>query len=300
MNQQDKESLVQSWLDGKTTDEEILRSISKEELDQYKAILTTVDNWIPEGTAEDTNHLQTILATPKEAKVVSINRTPWIVSIAASIALIASLSIFFFGGGETVYYAENENLALVLPDGSTSVILSPGAKLTYDDFDKENRAVSVEGRVYFDVTEKGPFTVSYEEGTVSVLGTQFEILKLGDFFEASCYEGSVRVRYKGEQELMRKGERVNYLDGSLPKIQMNQPEPAWVDGEERFENDPLEKVIKVIELRYEVSINTDNITLNRRFTGSIPTDDLDAACKRVFSALGINYQIQNKDIILSE
>ena len=228
MNQQDKESLIQSWLDAKTTDEEILNSSSKLELDQYKAILTTVDNWIPEGSGEVPGNLEEILSTPKEAKVVTMNRTPWIVSIAASIALIASISFFFLRDTETVYYAENEKLEIVLPDGSTTVVLSPGAELAFDDFNPEDRLVSVKGRVYFDVTEKGPFKVDYSDGSISVLGTQFEILQMGDFFEASCYEGKVSVSYQGEQESLIQGERVTFLDGKLPKLQINHPEQKLI------------------------------------------------------------------------
>lgn len=300
MNQQDKEVLIEKWLDGKTTEEELLKTIPREEIDQYKTILNTVDNWIPEGNEEIPNRLREILATQKEAKVVSFNKTSWIVGIAASIALIATISYFFLSNTDTVYYAENENLEIVLPDGSTTVILSPGATLSYDDFDVENREVEIDGRVYFDVTEKGPFNVQYENGSISVLGTQFEILHLDDFFEASCFEGKVKVSYQSLESEMIQGERVTHIGGDLPKIQINQKKPGWVDGEEKFENEDLIKVIKVIELVYNVSINAENISMDRKFTGTIPSEDLDAACKRVFSALGINYQIQNKVIILSE
>ena len=299
MNQQDKESLIERWLDSKITDEELLHSIPREELYQYKAILQTVDNWIPEG-GEASNQLDMILSVPKEAKVVRFNRIPWIAGIAASLLLVATISYFFLWNTNTVYYAESGNLEILLPDGSTTVVLSQGASLSYDDFDNDNREVEVTGRAYFDVTEKGPFKVRYQEGAIAVLGTQFEIFQVADFFEATCFEGKVQVRYKEAIEELAVGERVNFVQGDLPKIQINQKKPGWVDGEEVFDNDHLAKVIKVIELRYDVRVNVNQISLARRFTGTIPEKDMDGACRRVFSALGINYKIQNKVIILSE
>ncbi len=300
MNQQDKEQLIERWLEGTTTEDELLKTISEQELKQYKAILNTVDNWIPEGSDQNLHHLEEIFATRKEAKVVSMNRTPWIISVAASIALIAVVAFLFYAKSETVYYAENERLEIVLPDQSTSVVLSPGASLSYRNFDAEGRAVSVNGRVYFDVTEKGPFEVKYKDGSLSVLGTQFEIVQFNDYFEASCYEGSVQLNYLGNDALMMAGERVIFEAGRLPKIQISQQGPSWINGVEKFENESLIKVIRVMESRYQVSFTAESVSLDRKFTGTIPGDDLELACRSVFTTLGINYEIDEKSVILSE
>lgn len=301
MDQPNKEQLLAKWLEGKITDDEILKSVSKDELDEYKSILNTVDQWEPEGSETIESKLKHILATQKEAKVVSINRNRWITGIAASLALIAALTFFLLPDSKKTYYADGEVLEIMLPDNSTRVMLSPGAKLTYENFTTNDRRVEIEGRVYFDVTEKGPFKVSYNEGSIDVLGTQFEVVNLDDFFEMTCFEGLVQVEHRGRRVKAGEKDRVAYLRGGLVKSRVNKTQPGWINQEiEEFENANLIKVIKVIENRYEVSIARDQIDLDRRFTGSIPTNDLEQACKKVFSPLGIQYKIDGKQVFLSE
>lgn len=299
MSQPEKENLIEQWLQGNLTEEELLQSMSQEEVDQYKTILNTVDSWIPEGSESIQPRLGEVLSAKKEAKVISISRRAWVASIAASIALIAAITFLFIGDQSQEYYAENENMEIMLPDGTTKVILSPGSTLSFKNFQKQNRRVRVKGRAYFDVTEKGAFDVEYEGGGISVLGTQFELVNFDGLFEASCFEGSVEVNYRGKRAKMKARDRVTYVRGGLEKSTMNRTNPGWLDGEEQFENAQLIKVIRIIETRYKVSISTDQITLDRRFTGNIPLNNLDQACLKVFSSLGINYTIDGDRIILT-
>jgi len=302
MNQQ-KEKIILNWLKGELEESELLNSISREEMDKYRAILSTVDNWEPDGSLSDESRLKQIFASKEtsETKVISLNRTNWFVGIAASIALVAAVAIVFLRDQSTVYLAETENLEILLPDNTTTAILSPGSKLSYEDFDTKNRNVEIEGRVYFDVTEKGPFKVEYQAGSVNVLGTQFEVLTYDDFFETSCYEGKVSVEYRRKRVTLQQRERVASAGNDLQKSAISQNTPGWLQQEvERFENDLLSKVIKVIEVRYDVQVEANNVSTDRRFTGSIPANNLEEACKKVFSTLGISYDIKEEKVILTE
>lgn len=301
MDQPNKEQLIAKWLEGKLTDDELLQSISSDELAEYKSILNTVDNWEPEGSDAIDSRLQQILSEQKETKVVPMNRNRLITSIAASLALLAVLTFFLLPDSKQTYYAHEEVKEITLPDGTTRVLLSPGSKISFEDFSKENREVEIEGRVYFDVTEKGPFRVNYNEGSIEVLGTQFEVVDLDDFFEATCFEGLVEVKYRGKRAKAGAKDRVAYLKGAFKKSKINQSQPGWTgQNEEVFENENLIKVIKIMEIRYEISVVRDEIDLDRRFTGTIPTDNLEQACKKVFSTLGIQYKIEGKQVFLSE
>ena len=301
MDQPTKEQLLAQWLEGKLTEEELLKSVSNDELDEYKAILNTVDNWEPAGSDSIESKVREILSSPKEAKVVSMNRNAWITGIAASLALIATITFFLLQDSAKTYYAYGEVKEITLPDNTTKVILSPGSRISFEDFDTENREVEIEGRVYFDVTEKGPFRVGYNEGSIDVLGTQFEVVDLDGVFETTCFEGLVEVEYGGKRARAGVQDRIAYLKGGLVKSKVSTTKPGWTDqAVEEFENANLEKVIKVMELRYEVSISKDQIESDRRFTGTIPTDNLEQACKKVFSTLGIQYKIEGKQVFLSE
>lgn len=301
MDQPNKEQLIQEWLAGRLSEEELLQSVNQEEVDEYKKILATVDNWEPEGTDEIKDRLVQILSTPKEAKVVSLNRGRWITGIAASLVLISFISYFFLIDSETTYYAENELMELMLPDNSTKVVLSPGASISYEDFTKEAREVKISGRVYFDVTEKGPFKVNHNGGNIQVLGTQFEVVDIDDVFEATCFEGLIQVEHRGRIARAGVKNRIAYVRGNLESSDINSSKPGWIDQEvETFERASLSKVIKIIETRYKVEVVIGTVSVDRRFTGTIPTDDLEQACRKVFSTLGIQYKIEGKRVLLSE
>lgn len=301
MDQPNKEKLLAKWLEGKLTDDELLQSVPKNEVDEYKAILRTVDHWEPEGSDAIQSKLKQILATKKESKVVSMNRNRWITGIAASIALISIFTVFFLSDTKQTYYADGEVIEVMLPDNSTRVLLSPGAKLSYEDFDPNNREVEIEGRVYFDVTQKGAFKVNYSEGSIDVLGTQFEVVDMGGFFETTCFEGLVQVEYRGKRAKAGVRDRIAYLKGGLVKSNINRLRPGWTDPNiEEFESANLTKVIKIIESRYDISMSSDQVDLDRRFTGNIPTNNLEQACTKVFSSLGIQYKIEGKQVFLSE
>lgn len=301
MDQPNKEQLLAKWLEGELTDDELLESVSQDEVAEYKAILNTVDNWEPEGSDSIENRLAEILSIQKEAKVVPINRNRWILGVAASLALLSVFVFYLLPDSKQTYYAYGEVKEITLPDNTTRVILSPGSKISFENFDVNNREVEIEGRVYFDVTQKGPFKVSYNEGSLDVLGTQFEVVSLDDFFEITCFEGLVQLEYKEKPAKAGAKERIAYLKGGLAKSIISRSKPGWTNPKiEEFEKAMLIKVIKVMESRYDIEVARDQIDLDRRFTGSIPTDNLEQACKKVFSTLGIQYKIQGKQVFLSE
>ncbi len=87
-----------------------------------------------------------------------------------------------------------------LPDGSV-VWLNAGSTLTYDkDFGKENRAVTLIGEGFFDVTKnkEKPFIISTESISIKVLGTVFNVkaYKEDKQTETSLIHGSIEVTIK--------------------------------------------------------------------------------------------------------
>lgn len=298
MNQEEKEDLIKGWLEGEYSDEEVLKSMDAAELNQYKSILSTVDDWEPQGSDTISTNVGAIIEK-RETKVVSISRGGWISGIAASILLVASI-VFFLFNSEERYYADGENLQVLLPDGTTTVVLSPGAHLSYKNFDSKQRKVVLRGRAYFDVTERGSFTVEYDGGNVAVLGTQFEIAEFNDFFEVRCFEGKVEVSYQDAKLELVEQEKASLINTTLVKEELELAKPVWLSGREVFEDESLVKAIRIMELRFDVIVKADGLSLDRNFTGVMPTENLEDACRAVFSPLGIGYQVEGQSIILSE
>ncbi|MEM6644234.1 MAG: DUF4974 domain-containing protein, partial [Bacteroidota bacterium] len=100
------------------------------------------------------------------------------------------------------------------------------------------------------------------------------------------------------QLVLSVGQRVFLYNGVLACMNPGELTVSWISGEERFLNDELRKVIKVLESRYNVTVDAGSISLDRKFTGTLPADDLQKACKIVFSSLGIRYEISQEVIKL--
>lgn len=301
MTHLEKENMISQWLKNEIKEEELLDKLPKEELDGFKAILDTVDNWVPQGSEEAKLDLNAILASKKEAKVVSFYQTNWFIGIAASITLLIGVYFFLNFNQTQTFYADNENLEILLPDNSTSVTLAPGAKLTYKAFDKEDRKVTLSGRAYFDVTEKGPFKVTFERGELSVLGTQFELDHSQEEVITKCFEGKVEVVVNDQKVSLEKGSIATFNNSKWTSGTLIGSSPVWLDGlEEHFDDASLSKVLEILALRYGVTFETNGLAEKRNFTGNVPLDDLEKACRLIFVPLNINYTIDQNQVILSE
>lgn len=299
MSPADKEKQLNEWLLGNISDEALAEQLSEVEVSQYKAILDTVDEWVPAGMDEAVFDAKTITQRPKkEAKVIKMP-LKWSIGIAASIALLIGFFRLFNAEDKNSFYAAGENLEIVLPDESTRVVLSPGASLSYQNFDIHQRKVTLSGRAFFDVSEKGPFTVTFDQGELQVLGTQFELDNITNDVVAKCYSGKVELNIASNKVQLGKGEQAQHRRGDWSKEDIREPSPSWINGKtERFSSEELSKVLSILSLKYGVEFVHEGISVDRRFTGVVPINDLEKSCKVVFSALGIPYRIEKNTVTL--
>ena len=121
------------------------------------------------------------------------------ISTAATLTLLLSLSFYFlYTGTRTRITAQGESLSLLLPD-SSEVILNGSSILHYNTFLWHlGRKISLKGEAFFRVRKGKRFTVTTEEGQVTVLGTRFTVFSRNDRFRVQCYSGKVRVAIRGE------------------------------------------------------------------------------------------------------
>ena len=301
MDQQEKEEVINKWLKGNLDDAELATLLSEDEVAEYKKILSTVENWEPEGIGDVEINLNDILSQKEEAKVVSMFSRNRLIGLAASVVLVLGVCLYLFLPRTQVFVAELENLELLLPDESTTVILAPGSKLTYKSFDSEDRKVTLSGLAYFDVIEKGPFAVEFEKGVLNVLGTRFAIDESMEEIVASCYSGKVMVDVGGATIELNKGDQGRLLETGWKTEEIKEESPLWVAGERRsFNNEPLTKVLDVLKNRYDVNFNTEEVSLDRRISTTIPFNNLEQACKLIFTPLNISHSITGKEVVLSE
>ncbi len=171
---------------------------------------------------------------------------------------------------------------LRLPDGST-VWLNAGSRLIYqNDFNKNNRTVSLDGEGFFDVHKSSiPFIVTSGAVQVKAVGTSFNVCAYSSekTIETTLINGKVVVTNTDQQEL---AEGITLLPNQKLIISRQKTGPAilkeiidpnsdisWIKGEFRFKEMTLEDIAKRLERNFNVTfVFEDNLLKDRRLTGT--------------------------------
>lgn len=304
-NHTDKDAILAQWLNGDISADEARKHLSDDEYLKYQQIVQEVDQWIPDTDSKifDPN---AILISQKKGKTVSF--VSWrYASVAAALILALFAGQWLWQSASVVSYqtAYSEMRAIDLPDGSSTIVLSANSEVSWtkSDWKSGKRRINLKGKAYIEVPEKGAFDVVTSEGTVAVLGTRFVVHQIEQALHAICYEGRVRAtsnKSKTSIELS-KGESSLFADGQWSSKKLfDVAFPNWLRDQITFDDAPLKLVLDEFVSNYGLVVNLGNVNLARRFTGSIPKDNLDQSLKIVFPTLGISYRLEDNTLYLSE
>ncbi len=296
-----EETFLAQWLDGKCSDAELKNRVSEADYRSYLKLRKglEVSEQLNAPTEDTFKKIQEKIDS-KRAKVLKLNPNSWLIGIAASIVLFFGL--FSMLGGDTVTYetAFGETKTITLLDGS-EVILNSKSIIAYDESVwKENRTLTLNGEAYFKVEKGNTFTVNTDNGSVTVLGTQFNINSTNDFFDVVCYEGKVSVKTNASEHILLPTNSVRKINGNSSESSVTQLiKPTWIDGESTFKSVPIKYVITALEDHYNIKIDSKAIDDAIIFSGSFPHNNLNVALKTVFETLHIKYnEKENRNIKL--
>ncbi len=297
-----REEYIKKWLDGTLTDEEKGHFESSEDFKSLEKINEAIKSFkAPEYDVEKSlNELKA--SKQKSGKTVTF---PWLqtmVRVAAVLLLVLTAYFFFYLNiNTTVETSFAEKKEIYLPD-SSFVNLNALSQVTFKEkIWNYKRQVQLEGEAFFNVASGAQFDVVTPQGTVSVLGTQFNVKNRGDFFEVVCYEGKVQVINDNLRNELIRGQSYRILDGHGEKFEHIQDvSPGWISNQSSFKSVPFSYVIQELELQYGVTVETENLDLEQLFTGTFEHDNLTLALKSITLPLNLQYQILADDqIILS-
>lgn len=286
------------WLSNDLSPEELQELKKLPEYDDYKKIVDGLTYF--KAPSLD---LQPLLAKtlgkiyrPKKVKVINLKPIVYTFTAAASILLI--IGLFF----NTVSYTADpgQQLAVVLPDGS-SVDLNASSTLTHQRFFwSQNRKITLDGEAYFKVISGANFTVATKLGKIEVLGTQFNVKSRSNEFRVGCYEGKVRVSTQdNQQKILQKGNGVSLKNKKLIDETIVDQQPLWKKGESIFNSTPLINVLDELERQYNITFSRDQIDQNQLFTGGFNYKDLNIALESVLVPMGIEYVVNGTIVLLS-
>lgn len=293
----EKKNLLDRWLDHSLSEQE---RASLQNDDRFRAFetITQAAQYFrsPEFNASSSyDRLLTTLETKQK-------RTHWR-TYAASIAAVLVIGFLtyttVFSNQPSQYSTQiGEKLAFSLPADS-QVRLNAGAVLSYDKENWSNeRAVSLQGEAYFDVTSGAPFVVTTSQATITVVGTKFNIAQHKDFLKVACYEGKINVQIGNMKYALSQGEQLSLINNKLEREDLASPNPSWLNNKSYFKSTPLTFILDELARQYELDLETESIDKSVIFTGSFTHQDLDTALQSITIPLKISYTVDGTKVRL--
>jgi ferric-dicitrate binding protein FerR (iron transport regulator) len=238
---------------------------------------------------------------PREAKVISINwLQPFLKVAAAVLVVIVGYGLYAMLLTENIRTQMANQSSFLLPD-SSSVLLNAQSEITYGTYNwQENRELELAGEAFFKVAKGSQFDINTTLGTVTVLGTQFNVIARGEYFEVVCFEGKVQVAHEGGTENLTAGSMFRVLNGETLTADVKLAgKPSWTLNESSFSSLPYTYIIDELERQYDVVVETQSVDTAVLFTGSFVHSDLELALQALTRPLNLTYSIKGKEIILT-
>lgn len=296
-----QENYLAKWLNNELSVEERRQFEQSEEFASYQKLIEASGKLsAPEFDVEKA--LADLQQRKENAggKVIRLNSFQRFIRIAAAIAAIAVLSIYFLSSNDTAVRTDfAERSEVVLPDNS-EIILNAGSEITYNEenWEKE-RTLNLKGEAFFKVAKGKKFQVATADGTVTVLGTQFNVENRNGFFEVTCFEGLVSVSYKGKETQLSAGDAFLAIRGKIiPADSPTASVPAWMLDESSFKSTPLTYVLDELARQFDLKVTTQNVNLDQLYTGSFSNTNLNLALESISAPSNLEYTVEGKQVLI--
>jgi transmembrane sensor len=230
--------------------------------------------------------------------------------LAASVILFISAGFYFLSDSlfyKTYTAGKGMIRSVTLDDGSTVTLNANSSIRVLRDFmDHANREAWINGEAFFEVEKRSDqmkFIVHTGNFDVEVLGTKFNINNRRGKTEVILAEGKLRLVSEDKKPLiMKPGEKVTLSDdnGHYRKRIVNlRKYEAWRNNMLVFENTPLAEVAQIIRDYYGIKVSLcDSLLATRKFTGTLPINDLDLILQALSTAHNIEFERKGDSVIL--
>ena len=295
----DKNYLLHKYLNGEASPQEIAVLRADSEYAEYLWIADRSSEFEPPEFNADTN--LDAIQKKKIKRIGSSTRTGYkrMLQIAAMVVLVVVSYVFISSMDTKVRTDIAQKETFNLPDNSV-VQLNASSEISYNKgkWDKE-RSLTLNGEAYFKVTKGNTFSVETSQGTVTVLGTQFNVFSRDTMFNIKCFEGLVSVAYADTLVKLPAGNGIKIENNKLVvQSSIDADVPSWIANESSFENESLKTVIEELQHQYPIVITSPENITNKRFTGSFTHDDLELALRSICDPLRLGYTIDGDQVSL--
>lgn len=296
----DEEYLIKKWLNDDLTDAEKQAFDKLEDSKLNFTIIEASKQFKASGFSDvkDFNAFQKHYKTYKRP----VKKLHWIKPILQmAAAFILGFGIYyytFYNSPSTYKTSISQKMDVLLPDNS-KVKLNADSQL---DFDKgswtDNRQVKLNGEAYFIVKKGNKFDVVTKDGTVTVVGTEFNVKRRDDYFEVKCFEGIVKVTSNKLERTLYAGDTFQFLNGVLVEENITLKTPLWVAGTSSFKSVPFKYVVDEFKRQYNVSVTLKGVDVTRQFTGGFNNTNLKQALLSITKPMGLTYELSSSNHVI--
>jgi|GEM_PF-551946 len=205
----------------------------------------------------------------------------------------------------TISVPATRDYYLVLPDGSEVWLNSSSILQIPASFQTSSREVFLTGEAYFKVANQAalPFTVHTDNLDIRVLGTEFNV----NTFDrtqtvTSLFSGAIEARVNDNRMRLSPGfEAVATTEGLLSRAFDPTTTATWRVGIYHFENEPLKRLLPVLERWYGKRIRmADPALAAMKLSGAIhKSDSVTAFLENLKATANVQYQFSGETLLLS-
>ena len=224
----------------------------------------------------------------------------WAIPMTAAACALFFLYINVFSDSMIEINTEKmEQETIALADMST-ILTNEKSKVSYNKKTyKEKRVIQLEGEAFFEVEKGKTFTVETPLGSVTVLGTSFNVIARGGRFEVECFTGKVSVENnKGEQVILTPGEKSIQRAEQLEEVALvfQSKQPKWLAPKKTYNATPLSEVVNDLKAQYPFVLDVDEEVQNLPISGQITFANLEETLETITWPLKLTYTIEQDTI----
>ncbi|WP_333600639.1 FecR family protein [Flavobacterium sp.] len=289
------------WLAGEMTEAELITFQNTPEYATYAKIAEYSSELKAPDFDHDLLYQNTITRKKPVQKVIPLYQSKWM-KIAAVFVLFLALGLYFKTTVTSTEIAENgKKINFSLPDNS-QIVLNSGSEIQYKKWNwANNRKLDLNGEAYFRVAHGKKFEVNTKLGTVTVLGTQFNVKARENRFDVTCYEGRVKIVHNNHEVIITKGTSVTFDADSFEKQSIQNDKPEWTVNQIVFKKEKLQHILDEIQRQYDCEIILNSKENLQLFTGTLPSDNIKTALDIVSATYHLKIsKFENKKIILED
>lgn len=288
-----KEDFLKKWINDELSPAEKLKFEQEEDYAAYQSILDGAQKFKASNFSEPESFNSFKLAYDAQLKrTTSLNWFKPLLRIASVVIIV--LGVYFTMFNESLTRIEtvaSQHKTIELPDQS-QVTLNAESEIKFDNKEwEENRVLNLKGEAYFKVEKGKTFDIITSQGTVTVVGTEFNVIQRQDYFEVQCYEGSVSVTTNAHVKTLLAGDTFREFANVITQDKTDVLEPQWIKNRSAFKAIPFEIVLAEIARQYNIKIIVKQVQTDRLFTGGFVHDDIEKALSSITQPMGLRYKM---------